>query len=1346
MTKKTRGKLAVILAFILLGITVLPNTVVAADVPTENIANDNEESLEVDDNVLTETEQVEQSVEQQVEEERRTDEGNQEDIVTDVPGLINYVGVESPYLETPNEQQIVVSFGDGNENISTAKLVCQKTDDSLFEFELDKRENELYLFKQTFEASEAGVYQLISFSYVQDGVETSVDLAEIGIKAMFGVDEYYPGCEEMDESEITAEDVEMSVVNVDSDDVESVENDIEEAIEITAEDIEDNIADAVESENIISKKAEDLLSSFADIIMPATTAKAAENVVVVLDPGHGGSDVGAVGNDLQESALTLKIAQYCKAELEKYNGVTVYMTRNSDVYVGLTERVQMAKAWGADVFVSIHINSATATANGAEVWYPNSSYNSTIHSQGAALSNAILEQLVSLGLANRGIKIRNSENGTKYADGSIADYYSVIRDSKANGFPGIIVEHAFISNPSDAAKLAQDSFLKQLGVADATGIANYFGLVKGPSVQITNKNDFSGTAQINVTGLGNNASVKVWNEDTNQSKTYSVASGKSTVEFNVNEFGGARGTYYLETFNASGTSLYKTSFYVSKDTSSVISVESDGMDKQWIVNISFADMPSEVTSVQVPVWCALDQSDIIWYNAKQTSTGNWQATVNFSDYKKFGSYKVHVYAGLSNGDLQLIGTSAFSVTTPTLTVSSGNYNSVEGTFDVIIKDIVSTSGVGRIQVPVWCASDQSDIVWYDAVKQDDGSYKVTVSMSNHNYATGEYKIHAYLTTGNGVVVFAGAAPSVNVILPNMEISATDTKGTETEYTLKVTNPGLLGVIRNVQFATWSAEGGQDDIIWYNGTKNAAGDWTVTANVKKHKSTGTYNVHVYATLADGSVKFLGTTTFEVTTPTLMVDCENYNPEEGTFDVVIKDVVSKSGVSKIQVPVWCASNQSDIIWYDAVKQDDGSYKVTVSMSNHNYATGEYKIHTYLTAGNGVFVFTGAAPSVNVILPNMEISATDTKGTETEYTLKVTNPGLLGVIRNVQFATWSAEGGQDDIIWYNGTKNAAGDWTVTANVKKHKSTGTYNVHVYATLADGSVKFLGTTTFEVTCPSINGITVSEYDENSGMFKVIVSGVNAPSGVLKVQVPVWCAEDQNDIRWYDAEEQDDGSYVVCVDPMYHKYNSGLYRIHVYVTTKTGITAFVGSSSQCVSATQCYTIMGENTVTIEQMMSYYESSGHTYPSLQLGAGGASSLEAFCQLYYEEAAAEGVRVEVAFAQAMKETGWLQYGGIVQIEQFNFAGIGAVDGNSIGNCATFPDVRTGIRAQIQHLKAYASTDTLQQECVDPRFHLVTRGSAPYVEWLGQKENPNGYGWATAEGYGTSIVDMIKVLKNL
>ena len=115
--------------------------------------------------------------------------------------------------------------------------------------------------------------------------------------------------------------------------------------------------------------------------------------------------------------------------------------------------------------------------------------------------------------------------------------------------------------------------------------------------------------------------------------------------------------------------------------------------------------------------------------------------------------------------------------------------------------------------------------------------------------------------------------------------------------------------------------------------------------------------------------------------------------------------------------------------------------------------------------------------------------------------------------------------------------------------------------------------------------------------------------------------------------------------------------------------------------------------------------------------------------------------MAFAQAMKETGWLQYGGIVQIGQFNFAGIGALDGNATGKCATFPDVRTGIRAQIQHLKAYGCKDSLNNVQVDPRFHLVKRGVAPYVEWLGIQENPQHVGWASEANYGPAIVLMIK-----
>ncbi|MFR3411423.1 MAG: glucosaminidase domain-containing protein [Coprococcus sp.] len=152
--------------------------------------------------------------------------------------------------------------------------------------------------------------------------------------------------------------------------------------------------------------------------------------------------------------------------------------------------------------------------------------------------------------------------------------------------------------------------------------------------------------------------------------------------------------------------------------------------------------------------------------------------------------------------------------------------------------------------------------------------------------------------------------------------------------------------------------------------------------------------------------------------------------------------------------------------------------------------------------------------------------------------------------------------------------------------------------------------------------------------------------------------------------------------------------------------------------------------------------GSTYPAEVLTQGGAPDIETFAQMYYEEATAEGVRPEVAFAQAMKETGWLQYGGDMQITQYNFAGIGTTGGGVPRN--SYPDVRTGIRAQIQHLKAYATDEALVKECVDDRYSYVTKGSAPYVEWLGQKENPEGYGWATGERYGYDIVEMIHAMR--
>lgn len=113
-----------------------------------------------------------------------------------------------------------------------------------------------------------------------------------------------------------------------------------------------------------------------------------------------------------------------------------------------------------------------------------------------------------------------------------------------------------------------------------------------------------------------------------------------------------------------------------------------------------------------------------------------------------------------------------------------------------------------------------------------------------------------------------------------------------------------------------------------------------------------------------------------------------------------------------------------------------------------------------------------------------------------------------------------------------------------------------------------------------------------------------------------------------------------------------------------------------------YPIMGQSSVTTEQMVSYFQSSGKAYPAESLAKGGADSIETFCRIYVEEAQAEGVRPEVAFVQTMKETGFLQYGGDASIEQFNFAGLGTTGGGVPGN--SYPDVRTGVRAQIQHLR--------------------------------------------------------------
>ena len=1251
--------------------------------------------------------------------------------------VINYLAVDQGYLQSPGEQQIVVSFGKGTENIEQPRLSFQKSDGTVTEFTFVKKDAELFLFSHDFSAEEKGVYSAKTFTYVLDGIENSVDLEAVGVNAKFGVDEVYEGYEAGNSDTNTEQEVEASVVDVESGKLVSASTDIASTLS--------------ETESAISTES-----------LEGRTVRS-RNKVVVLDPGHGGSDGGATANGLVEKNLTLKIAQYCKEELEKYSGVTVYMTRSTDVAVGLEERVQMAKNWGADVFVSIHMNSASPAATGAEVWYPNSSYNSEIHNNGQKLASDIENELVSLGLANRGVKIRNSESGSKYSDGSIADYYSVIRNSKLAGFPGIIVEHAFLTNSADAEKLKQESFIKKVGIADATGIAKYFNLSKeGDSGKFTasiiKKNDFARTFTVKINGKlsdGESYRVAVWSnkngQDPNNLWTIVNKQSGNDVEINYNtaNYKNADGIYNIHIYKydknekVSCVQTMTCNMYNSSVNCKI--QDTTGEEKIFKTSAEIANVPDTLNRIQFAVWSNQNgQDDLNWYTG--TKSGNvWSTNIAVKNYKRYGKYNVHAYAVLNDGTSVFLKAMSFNVTKPTAKLTVGKQNGSNGTAEVTISNIQSKSGINSVLVPVWSQENQSDLVWYTAQKQSNGSYKITIDMGNHNYNEGSYRIACYIVDGNGIQTGI-ASTTCEMKLPNTYLNVKDAAGTEKEFQITLGNASAYGNIRQVQFAVWSVQGGQDDLIWYGAEKKNGGTWTKTVKIKNHRTLGTYNVHAYITLANGSVK-TKTTTFNVSRPTAKLTVGTQDKEKGTTEVTVSNIQSKSGISAVLIPVWSQGNQSDLVWYTAQKQSNGTYKITIDMGNHNYNEGTYQVACYVVDGNGIQ--TGiTSGSCQMKAPNIYLEAKDAAGTEKEFQISLTNAGVYGNIRQVQFAVWSVQGGQDDLIWYGAEKKNAGTWTKMVKIKDHRTFGTYNVHAYITLANGSVK-TKTTTFNVSRPT-GIISVSEYNESGGTFNVTINNIKSASGVEAVMVPVWCASDQSDLVWYQATKINSTTYEATVNIANHKKHTGTYKINVYLETGNGMQVGIGGCTQEIKNTGLYAIMGHSDVTIAQMVAYYKKNNLTYDQYSgslsqyngvLAKGGAANIEIYCTIFKQEAEAEGVCVEVAFAQAMLETGFLKFGGDVKPDQYNFAGIGATGGVP-GN--EFSDVREGIRAQIQHLKCYASDAALNNPCVDPRWGSWLRNKAPYVQWLSKANNPYGIGWATDVGYAEKLLNMIKNLK--
>ena len=484
-----------------------------------------------------------------------------------------------------------------------------------------------------------------------------------------------------------------------------------------------------------------------------------------------------------------------------------------------------------------------------------------------------------------------------------------------------------------------------------------------------------------------------------------------------------------------------------------------------------------------------------------------------------------------------------------LTISNPDVN---GNFTITAKNLKGLEGYKEVKIPFWShANGMKDIVWYSPSRQTDGSYTVTANANDHENASGKYEAQVFYVDQQGRNTFVKKA-FVDRAKPSADLSISnpDSNG---NFTITAKNLKGFEGYKEVKIPFWSHANGMKDIVWYSPSRQADGSYTVTANVSDHENaSGKYEAQLFYVDQQGRNTFVKKAFVDRAKPSADITISK-NEVEGTFTITAKNLKGFEGYKEVKIPFWSQANgMKDIVWYSPSRQADGSYTVTAKASDHENANGQYEAQLFYVdhKGQNTFVKKTFVQYEGKTSPTGTITIQNNNKDTGTFDVIIKDVYSPKGVRTIQVPTWSDKDGQDDIRWYEATRQANGDYKVSVKASDHKnSTGKYHVHLYYIQNDGSRVGAGTTTTEVEFRNLTTKTqtgIKNVNSGAGTFTVTVD--QAPQGrrIKNIRVAAWSQAHQENLYWYTTAPS--GTHTeVQVSAANHQYQKGNYTTHVYV-------------------------------------------------------------------------------------------------------------------------------------------------------------------------------------------------------